>query len=52
VSAHVRARTAVRALRISRAAFEHYLDTHEAAALRIYRLFTQNLAERVRALSA
>ncbi|MCP3161781.1 cyclic nucleotide-binding domain-containing protein [Myxococcus sp. QH3KD-4-1] len=52
VSAHVRARTAVRALRISRAAFEHYLDTHEAAALRIYRLFTQNLAERVRALSS
>ncbi|QSQ16128.1 cyclic nucleotide-binding domain-containing protein [Myxococcus landrumensis] len=52
VSAHVRARTAVRALRISRTAFEHYLDTHEAAALRIYRLFTQNLAERVRALSA
>ncbi|WP_407667061.1 cyclic nucleotide-binding domain-containing protein [Myxococcus guangdongensis] len=52
VSAHVRARTAVRALRISRTAFEHYLDTHEAAALRIYRLFTQNLAARVRALSA
>jgi tetratricopeptide (TPR) repeat protein len=51
VSAHVRARTSVRALRISRADFEHYLDTHEAAALRIYRLFTQNLAARVRALS-
>jgi CRP-like cAMP-binding protein len=51
VSAHVRARTSVRALRISRSDFEHYLDTHEAAALRIYRLFTQNLAARVRALS-
>ncbi|XXF77714.1 cyclic nucleotide-binding domain-containing protein [Myxococcaceae bacterium GXIMD 01537] len=51
-SAHVRARTAVRALRITRAGFQHYLDTHEAAALRIYRLFTQNLAARVRALSA
>jgi tetratricopeptide (TPR) repeat protein len=51
-SAHVRARTAVRALRVTRVDFQHYLDTHEAAALRIYRLFTQNLAERVRALSA
>jgi tetratricopeptide (TPR) repeat protein len=51
VSAHVRARTPVRALRISRSDFEHYLDTHEAAALRIFRLFTQNLAARVRALS-
>ncbi|WP_163997384.1 cyclic nucleotide-binding domain-containing protein [Pyxidicoccus caerfyrddinensis] len=51
ISAHVRARTSVRALRISRSDFEHYLDTHEAAALRIYRLFTQNLAARVRALS-
>jgi tetratricopeptide (TPR) repeat protein len=51
-SAHVRARTAVRALRITRAGFQHYLDTHEAAALRIYRLFTRNLAARVRALSA
>jgi len=52
VSARVKARTAVRALRITRAGFQHYLDTHEAAALRIYRLFTQNLAARVRALSA
>ncbi|NMO16869.1 cyclic nucleotide-binding domain-containing protein [Pyxidicoccus fallax] len=52
VSAHVRARTPVRALRIRRADFEHFLDTHEAAALRIYRLFTQNLAARVRALSS
>ncbi len=51
VSAHVRARTSVRALRITRAGFQHYLDTHEAAALRIFRLFTHNLAARVRALS-
>jgi tetratricopeptide (TPR) repeat protein len=51
-SAHVRARTQVRALRITRAGFQHYLDTHESAALRIYRLFTRNLAARVRALSA
>ncbi|WP_141620006.1 cyclic nucleotide-binding domain-containing protein [Myxococcus sp. AB036A] len=51
VSAHVRARTSVRALRISRVDFERFVDTHEAAALRIFRLFTQNLAGRVRALS-
>ncbi|AKQ65901.1 cAMP-binding protein [Myxococcus hansupus] len=51
VSAQVRARTAVRALRITRAGFQHYLDTHDAAALRIFRLFTHNLAARVRALS-
>lgn len=51
-SAHVRSRTAVRALRVTRVDFQHFLDTHEAAALRIYRLFTENLAERVRALSA
>ncbi|MFP2963092.1 cyclic nucleotide-binding domain-containing protein, partial [Myxococcus sp. 1LA] len=51
-SAQVRASTAVRALRVTRVDFQHYLDTHEAAALRILRLFTQKLAERVRALSA
>ncbi|WP_164012617.1 cyclic nucleotide-binding domain-containing protein [Pyxidicoccus trucidator] len=51
-SARVRSRTAVRALRVTRVDFQHYLETHEAAALRIYRLFTENLAERVRALSA
>lgn len=51
-SAHVRSRSAVRALRVTRVDFQHYLATHEAAALRIYRLFTHNLAERVRALSA
>ncbi|MBZ4420475.1 cyclic nucleotide-binding domain-containing protein [Myxococcus sp. RHSTA-1-4] len=51
-SAHVRARSPVRALRVTRADFQHYLETHEGAALRIFRLFTENLAERVRALSA
>ncbi|AGC48912.1 cyclic nucleotide-binding domain-containing protein [Myxococcus stipitatus DSM 14675] len=51
-SAHVRSCSSVRALRVTRADFQHYLATHEAAALRIYRLFTHNLAERVRALSA
>ncbi|GHG79008.1 cyclic nucleotide-binding domain-containing protein [Comamonas sp. JC664] len=51
-SAHVLARSEVRALRVTRADFQHYLDTHEAAALRILRLFTEKLAERVRALSA
>jgi tetratricopeptide (TPR) repeat protein len=50
-SAHVRARTAVRALRVTRVDFQHYLETHEGAALRIFRLFTESLAERVRALS-
>ncbi|WP_163783625.1 cyclic nucleotide-binding domain-containing protein [Myxococcus vastator] len=51
-SAQVCARTSVRALRVTRVDFQHYLDTHEAAALRILRLFTEKLAERVRALSA
>ncbi|NOJ77498.1 cyclic nucleotide-binding domain-containing protein [Myxococcus xanthus] len=51
-SAQVCARTDVRALRVTRVDFQHYLDTHEAAALRILRLFTEKLAERVRALSA
>ncbi|WP_419145185.1 cyclic nucleotide-binding domain-containing protein [Myxococcus stipitatus] len=51
-SALVRSRSAVRALRVTRGDFEHYLATHEHAALRIYKLFTYNLAERVRALSA
>jgi len=51
-SAHVLARTEVRALRVTRADFQHYLDTHAAAALRILRLFTEKLAQRVRALSA
>ncbi|WP_375758168.1 cyclic nucleotide-binding domain-containing protein [Corallococcus exercitus] len=51
VSANVRAKTAVRALRITRESFQHFLATHDAASLHIYRLFTQNLAARVRALS-
>ncbi|NOK20147.1 cyclic nucleotide-binding domain-containing protein [Corallococcus carmarthensis] len=52
VSAHVRAHTVVRALRVTRTDFQYFLETHEAAALRIYRLFTQSLAERVRDLSS
>ena len=50
-SARVVAQGPVRALFISKKAFEHYLYEHPSAALAIYRLFTQNLAERVRALS-
>ena len=51
-SARVTARTAVRTLFVSRDAFADYLYGNPAAALCIYRLFTQNLADRVRALSA
>lgn len=51
-SARVTARTQVKALFISRDAFLHYLYSSPNAALRIYRLFTLNLADRVRALSA
>ncbi|MDQ3263732.1 MAG: cyclic nucleotide-binding domain-containing protein [Myxococcota bacterium] len=51
-SARVTARTPVKALFISRDAFLHYLYGSPHAALRIYRLFTLNLADRVRALSA
>lgn len=50
-SARVVAQTPVRALFISKDAFAHYLYEHPAAALAIYKLFTQNLAQRVRALS-
>jgi CRP-like cAMP-binding protein len=50
-SARVVATTPVRALTISRDHFEHYLYAHESAAMRIFRLFAKNLAERVRALS-
>jgi hypothetical protein len=50
-SARVTAQTAVRALFISNDAFAHYVYEHPAAALAIYRLFTQNLAERVRVLT-
>lgn len=51
-SARVTARTPVKALFISREAFTQYLFNTPAAASRIYRLFSNNLAERVRALSA
>jgi CRP-like cAMP-binding protein len=51
-SARVTARTNVKALFISREAFKQYLFNTPAAALRIYRLFSINLAERVRTLSA
>ncbi len=51
-SARVTARTPVRALFVARDAFEKYLYGNPSAALAIYRLFTLNLAERVRVLSA
>jgi len=51
-SARVTARTAVKALFVSRNSFAEYVYNNTAAALCIYRLFTLNLAERVRALSA
>jgi tetratricopeptide (TPR) repeat protein len=51
-SARVTARSAVRALFISREAFKQYVFNTPTAALRIYRLFSANLAERVRTLSA
>jgi tetratricopeptide (TPR) repeat protein len=51
-SARVTARTPVKALFISRNAFNQYLYSSPQAALTIYKLFTLNLAERVRSLSA
>lgn len=51
-SARVTARTNVKALFISREAFRQYVFNTPSAALRIYRLFSVNLAERVRTLSA
>jgi tetratricopeptide (TPR) repeat protein len=50
-SARVVANTWVRALQIPRAQFERFLVTHPGAALRIYRLFAEGLAGRVRVLS-
>ncbi len=50
-SARVTARTQVKALFISREAFKQYLFNTPSAAVRIYRLFSSNLAERVRTLS-
>ncbi len=43
--------TLVRGLHLSRDCFDHFVSTHPTAALRIYRLFSESLAERVRALS-
>lgn len=51
-SARVTARTPVKALFISREAFKQYVFSTPTAAVRIYRLFSSNLAERVRTLSA
>ena len=51
-TARVVARSPIRALVISREAFEHYLYAHDAASQRIWKLFAANLADRVRALSA
>lgn len=51
-SARVTARSKVKVLFISRDAFRQYVYGAPAAALRIYQLFTSNLAERVRVLSA
>jgi CRP-like cAMP-binding protein len=50
-SARVTARTNVKALFISREAFRRYVAHTPTAALRLYRLFSTNLAERVRTLS-
>jgi tetratricopeptide (TPR) repeat protein len=51
-SARVTARTQVKALFISREAFKQFVFSTPTAAVRIYRLFSTNLAERVRTLSA
>ena len=51
-SARVTARSQVKALFISREAFRQYVFNTPSAAVRIYRLFSTNLAERVRTLSA
>ena len=51
-SAQVAAVGDVRALHIPPEQFEHFLAAKPAAALRVYRLFAENLAERVRALSS
>jgi CRP-like cAMP-binding protein len=51
-TARVVAASPVRVLLLSRDTFKHYLDTHPNAALRIYEVFTSNLAERVKVLSS
>ncbi len=50
-SARVAAIQPVEALHIAPAEFEKFLSARPNAALRVYRLFAENLAERVRALS-
>ena len=50
-SARVTATTLVRGLRISREQFDVFMATHPQAAVRIYRLFSESLAQRVRELS-
>jgi tetratricopeptide (TPR) repeat protein len=51
-SARVTARTNARALFIGREGFRQFMSTTPSAAVRIYRLFSTTLAERVRTLSA
>ncbi len=51
-SARVTASSEVRALTITPPRFDGFLQTHPRAALCIYRLFAQDLGERVRSLSA
>ena len=51
VSARVSALERVEALHIPPDQFEHFLAARPGAALRVYRLFAENLADRVRALS-
>lgn len=50
-SARVIASTWTRALAVDRTRFDYFLYSHPGAAVRIYRLFCERLAERVRALS-
>ena len=50
-SARVTATTFVRGLHLSREAFEEFVALHPGGAATIYRLFSEKLAERVRALS-
>lgn len=51
-SARVAALEAVNALHIPPEQFDHFLNARPQAALRVYRLFAENLADRVRALSS
>jgi CRP-like cAMP-binding protein len=51
VSARVAVIAKCSLLRIAPDKFEHFLQSRPSAANRVYRLFAENLAERVRALS-